>query len=291
MKIKKTKTNVKLLHATPLKIVDIAIGTCWDKQRDDNVIDTIRMDRVINKFHHASTAEHINYNFYIKNISRLLLQELARTRIASFSVKSSRYTLSELRKEESFITEFEFLPNDKVSVVVSDDEIERAFKYIRFIGNENIDKNSIVELEILRRNVVNNISNDVAKYNLPECYLTELTFTINVRSLQNFLSLRTNKTAHFEIRELAYELYKQLPEDHKFLFKDNLYFFNTELPNITKDKDFRSAVYGLDKENKIRNFILLFSYKDEILDKLIENYSIEELQEFVKTIGVILKEK
>jgi len=64
------------------------------------------------------------------------------------------------------------------------------------------------------------MSNDKAKYMLPEAYKTSLVWTINLRSLQNFLRLRTNKAALPEIRELAYGIYKKIPKEHKYLLID-----------------------------------------------------------------------
>ncbi len=58
---------------------------------------------------------------------------------------------------------------------------------------------------------------------MPESYKCELAWSINARSLQNFLNLRTNKAALWEIRELAYEIFVQLPDDHKYLFEEHLY--------------------------------------------------------------------
>ncbi len=194
--------NVRLLYNTPLKIADIAIGTCWDKQRDDDVIDLERMDRVANKFKHASTIEHVTYNFYIKGISRALLQELARHRMANISVKSTRYTLKELK---DFKTPIDFTLDFDKFLVSS--------------GNIDVDICSWSALLKLKTILENGTSNDRAKYCLPEAYKTELTWTINARSLQNFLHLRTAKAALWEIRDLANELYSVLPEDHKFLFK------------------------------------------------------------------------
>ena len=59
---------------------------------------------------------------------------------------------------------------------------------------------------------------DKAKFALPDAYKTELTWTINARSLQNFLYLRTSTAAMWEIRKLAYAVYDALPEDHKYLY-------------------------------------------------------------------------
>ncbi|MGP1506180.1 MAG: FAD-dependent thymidylate synthase [Campylobacter sp.] len=199
--------QVNLLNFTDLKICSHAIRTCWQSfDRGDNggEKDIELIDRVGNKFKHASTLEHLNYTFYISGISRACLQELARHRIASLSVKSTRYTLKELRNE----TEFEL------------GDFARASKYIVLTTNEAVDNASIKALENLREILQGQISLDIAKYCLIECYKTELTWTINARSLQNFIALRTSKSALWEIRNLAHEIYSALPNEHKFIFQD-----------------------------------------------------------------------
>ncbi len=81
---------------------------------------------------------------------------------------------------------------------------------------------SISALERARQLVVSGLSNDKVKFCLPECYKTELSWTINARSLQNFLALRTSKSALWEIRELASQIYLSLPSDHRYIFSDSL---------------------------------------------------------------------
>lgn len=96
--------EVKLLNHTPLSIADIAICKCYGNEpHSDKEKVKARINRVANVSKHASTIEHLNYSFDIDGISRACLQELARHRIASYTVKSSRYTLQELKKEECFI--------------------------------------------------------------------------------------------------------------------------------------------------------------------------------------------
>ncbi|MDO9208414.1 MAG: FAD-dependent thymidylate synthase, partial [Sulfuricurvum sp.] len=186
-----------------------AIRTCWqsfDKSDNGGEKDRELIDRVGNKFKHASTLEHIVYNFYIEGISRALLQELARHRMASLSVKSTRYTLKELKDELPF----------------SIDEKDRAEKYLTLTGVDMVDEMSIRALENLRTVLVAGISNDRAKYCLPESYKTELTWSINARSLQNFISLRSDKAALWEIRDLANMVFNTLPSDHRYLFENSL---------------------------------------------------------------------
>ncbi|CZE46152.1 FAD-dependent thymidylate synthase [Campylobacter geochelonis] len=199
--------EVKLLNYTPLLICSNAIRTCWqsfDKSDNGGEKDCELIDRVGNKFKHASTLEHLSYNFYIKGISRALLQELARHRMASLSVKSTRYTLKELKKESEF----------------KQGDFKNASRYIVLTGNEFVDNFSIQALENMRL-ILQEISTiDIAKYALPECYKTELTWSVNARSLQNFLTLRSSKAALWEIRNLANAIFQALPEEHKFIFED-----------------------------------------------------------------------
>ncbi len=119
--------QVTLLHSTPLYVAAVGIRKCWASEGNSDTIttgtsnsygidytlssdevvtgpkDKALIERIGNKNKHASTLEHLSYNFDIDGISRACLQELARHRISSFSVKSSRYTLKELKDEKCFI--------------------------------------------------------------------------------------------------------------------------------------------------------------------------------------------
>lgn len=241
--------KVTLLHSTPLYIASDGARTCWasqdksdtddikhdlfhntydDSPTDEEFIakwgiepsvtieigpkDLALIDRVCNQYHHSSIAEHVSFNFFIDGISRACLQELARHRMASLSVKSTRYTLKELKSEESFteytdINDQEYLPTGR----------ERAEQYLVMTTDERVNRYSILALDNLRDLLAAGISNDVAKYALPESYRTQLTWTINLRSLQNFLSLRTDHKALPEIQHLAHLIYDALPSDAQSL--------------------------------------------------------------------------
>lgn len=196
---------VKLINHTPLSVADIAICKCYgNTPHEDKDKVQARINRVANVSKHASTIEHISYSFDIDGISRALLQELARHRIASYTIKSSRYTLQELKKEIAFMS--------------TEHGKERASKYVVFTGNYSIDTAILFALDELRELVVEGIPNDLTKYCMPEAYKTSLVMTINARSLQNFLELRSSKHALWEIQELAKEIYNIIPDDHKFLY-------------------------------------------------------------------------
>ena len=240
--------TVKLLHNTPLWVASKAIRKCWaseDKSdtteeliylcptcnikgvhlddstwlcnneeckdfsnyyKEDNERtgpkDRELIHRVGNKNKHASTLEHINYTFDIDGISRACLQELARHRHASMSVKSTRYTLKEL-KEAKYTTQA------VMNFLVKVDEVTDEYNFYALCK--------------IREELKLGKSNDKVKYSLPEAYKTSLVWTINMRSLQNFLALRTNKAALWEIRDLANLIYNTLPEEHKYMYTEFIY--------------------------------------------------------------------
>jgi len=201
--------EVTLMHHTPLDVCAHAIRTCWqsfDKSDEGGERDRALIDRVGNKYKHASTLEHLVYTFYISGISRALLQELARHRVASLSVKSTRYTLKELKNLEPF----------------DEKDYTKAENFIVLTGNSFVDTASIKALNNLQDILKKGISNDIAKFCLPESYKTELTWTINARSLQNFIELRSNKSALWEIQTLANRLFQTLPKEHRYIFKDKI---------------------------------------------------------------------
>ena len=218
--------TVTLMQHSSLEVCAHAIRTCWqsfDKSDDGGDKDRDLINRVGNKFKHSSTLEHLTYTFYIAGVSRALLQELARHRIASPSVKSTRYTLKELKDEESFtdgMSAVELIKKYKnPEEVYTDKHMVRASKYLVFTNILGVDFSSVVALENLRLMLLDGVSNDKAKYCLPESYKTELTWTINARSLQNFISLRSTKAALWEIRDLSSVLYEALPQEHQYLFE------------------------------------------------------------------------
>ncbi len=214
--------KVSLIHNTPLEVAIMAIRICYDgMEKSDSHYGTIdqklhlgdkdkKLIKHIIANDHTSTIEHVSYNFLIEDMTRLCLQEHARHRIASNSVKSTRYTLNELKNEESFTKEG-----------INGVSILRASKYIRLTSMHSIDISSIKALEELRQLLsIDGIKIDQIKYALPESYLTKLVFTINARSLRNYLKLRTSNRAHFEIRELSNHIINALPKEHMILFED-----------------------------------------------------------------------
>ena len=169
------------------------VSSCGDKDKE-------LIERIGNKFKHKSVLEHLVYWFDIDGISRACLQELARHRTARLTVKSTRYTLKELKNNESLFAD--------------------RNKYLIFTANDAINSWNLKQLLNLQAALKHNVSNDIAKYCIPEAFKTRLQWQCDGRNLQCFLELRTSKDALWEIRELAKNIFEALPEEHKYLYKD-----------------------------------------------------------------------
>lgn len=216
--------SVSLLDYSSLSVCINAIRVCYDSfDKGDNggEKDLALIQKVGNVYKHSSVLEHLVYSYYIQGISRAVLQKIARHRIASLSVKSTQYTLNEFK---SIVLPFK----------INHYCVRLLSKYIVMLESESGINSQIVQLKLMQTYLRDKGINE-SKYLLPESYKTNLVMTINARSLQNLLNLRTPRSAHFpEVRVLAYLLYKNLPEDHKFIFTDFVHS-SEELENLIQE--------------------------------------------------------
>lgn len=196
-------------------------GISPDVYRTQGPKDRALIERVGNKLKHASILEQLVYFFDIDGISRGCLQELARHRTARLTVKSSRYTLNDLKDEPYFMNGW--CHTDSLQEVDwNENGYERASNYLVMTGDSRVDLCSIGALDNIISLLRAGISNDKVKFALPESFKTRLIWQIDGRNLQNFLQLRTAKDALWEIRILANEIYLALPEEHRYLYEASL---------------------------------------------------------------------
>lgn len=199
--------EVSLLNCANIETTALAIRKCADSEDKldsiANIIgdnDSALIRHCINNGHH-SVFEHIVYTFEIKNISRALLQELSRHRLASPSVQSTRWALKKLVKK------------------LKDGDFDKEAKYYLRQVDPVIDEQNIKQLKFVVDNV-DAFPNDKLKYALPEAFLTTEILTINVRSLWNLLNLRLSKRALWEFRELAKLMLYSARKEHPYLFEN-----------------------------------------------------------------------
>ena len=93
------KMKVKILAHTPEpeKLIAAAAKLCYSSSPVDEIMDGLT-DEAVEKFltklvdmGHESPIEHVSFTFMIDGVSRALLAQITRHRLASFSVRSQRY--------------------------------------------------------------------------------------------------------------------------------------------------------------------------------------------------------
>ena len=129
---------------------------------------------------HESVIEHASVTFLIEGVSRALLAQLTRHRIASFSVQSQRYV--DMTGFDAVIPE-SIAQSEALSVHYSSlmGEINGLYRSLRDAG----------------------VPKEDARMVLPNACETRLGMTMNCRELRHFFALRTCNRAQWEIRQLA----------------------------------------------------------------------------------------
>ncbi len=197
------KLRVRLLSHTPdaEKIIAAAAKLCYARADIDTVLDGLTPEKtesfleMLASLGHESPIEHISFTFGIENVSRALLAQITRHRIASFSVQSQRY-VAEDHFEFVLPPAIEANPEAKALYLETMDEL--AGRYARLTellmeGTEGsqADKKKAIE---------------DARFVLPNGCTTKMMVTMNARSLLNFFRLRCCNRAQWEIRELATQM-------------------------------------------------------------------------------------
>lgn len=198
--------KVKLIHLTPPKGVLAAIGKPY--RNESPSVDLVR--RICVSPHtgrpHESVLEHVGFTFDVLGSSRLELQEHMRHRLASPTVESTRFSLKKIVDLNLFspadvndrLLEELFVQPDFSCDKLSRIDVVRA-EYFRAVYRTVQTRSLLALAELIRQE----LPNDVAKYVVCEGLRTNFTWTVNLRSLLNFLELRDSQAAHFEIRHIA----------------------------------------------------------------------------------------
>lgn len=205
--------KVKFIASTPEpeKLVAAAARFCYSPADYDTIMDGLTEDKTADfikmlvEMGHESPVEHASFTFAIEGVSRSLLAQITRHRIASFSVQSQRYV-----KENHFayVTPPEIENNDeaKAFYVKTMDEIQQSYvklsdilyeKHLAEIGGADIPGN---------KSKARRMAIEDARFVLPNACETKIMMTMNVRSLYNFFKLRCCNRAQWEIRDLAWKM-------------------------------------------------------------------------------------
>lgn len=220
--------NVELLQYNPdsQKIVAASAKLCYSSSEIKGILDGLDTEKTMSfierlmSMGHESPLEHISFTFGIEGVSRSLLAQLTRHRIASYSVKSQRYVKEgrfefiipkEIEADEKAKQIFLSAMEDDVKAYNSLTEIlfEKHYNDMIKTGMDEKKAKSTAEKKAI----------EDARYVLPNACETKLIATFNARSLLNFFNHRCCERAQWEIRDLASEMLKLVKEICPVIFK------------------------------------------------------------------------
>ena len=210
--------KVTLIEHTPNpeKTIAIAAKLCYSNTDLEYLTDNLTEEKInsfiemLSEIGHESPIEHVSFTFGIEGVSRALLAQITRHRIASFSVQSQRY----VKNKDDFYLPKEIEENTLAKEIYNE-SINQSFEsYIKLVDilQESYIKKGIKDAE---KKAIEN-----ARFVLPNACETKMIVTMNVRSLKNFFKLRCCNRAQDEIREVADEMLRLCKEVSPILFKN-----------------------------------------------------------------------
>lgn len=196
---------VKLLKFTnePEKTCAIAGRLCYSAVGIEELTEKLSKEKIedilkrIIKSGHLSVLEHSSFTFGIEGVSRALLAQLTRHRIASFSVQSQRYV--------KFKNGVDFVIPPSIE---KDKNLLKEYKEFLKTSQECYTK--LVNAGILAED---------ARYVLPNASATKIILTMNARELRHFFALRCCNRAQWEIRDMACRMLKLAKDAAPVLFE------------------------------------------------------------------------
>ena len=219
--------KVEILSCTPdgEKLIAAAAKLCYSSAEISDLWDgltpekTERFLTMLGDLGHASPFEHVSITFGIEGVSRAVLAQITRHRIASFSVQSQRY----VNKEQfTYIIPpaIEECEEAKEEFLKAMEEDRQHYIRLAEILTEKHVKRLIAEGmdEKQAQKVASKQVFEDARGVLPNACDTTIIMTMNVRSLYNFFSLRCCNRAQWEIRQLATEMLRLARNTYPLLF-------------------------------------------------------------------------
>lgn len=209
------KMKVALLAYTPNpeKVVAAAAKLCYSNSGIDDLLNGLTEDKskefveMLASLGHESPTEHVSFTFAIEGVSRALLAQITRHRLASYSVQSQRYVRLE---NFDYVCPPEVLQDENAKVAFDEAMQNEADNYNRIAeilkeGHKNkLMSEGLSEKEALRK--AEKLAIEDARFVLPNACTTKMIVTMNTRSLMNFFHHRLCTRAQWEIRQLADEM-------------------------------------------------------------------------------------
>jgi len=217
--------NKKVLNAGEVNLIDFigddlsivnAARVSFASQENEITDKSIGLINYLIKNKHATPFEHVVFKFHVK-CPIFVAREWFRHRWSSFNEMSMRYYVPEkidyfypdkedVRTQVGKPGAYSFEPMKFPEAAHS--ELTRQFEIVYSTA------------EKAYRHLLNiGIAKELARSVLPVGQYTEFIWTVNARSLMNFLSLRNDENAQLEIAKFAFEIEEMfasiLPSTHK----------------------------------------------------------------------------
>ena len=222
--------NVELVAYTPMpqKVIAAAAKMCYSPADAGTILEglteekTERFLEMLTQIGHESPIEHASFTFAIEGVSRSLLAQITRHRLASYSVQSQRYVKIK-EGAFSFVTPPE-IAKDPEAMELYQRSMERCYQDYLALADRlqarhtrELMETGLSEKEAKKR--AEKMAIEDARYVLPNACETKLMVTMNARSLYNFFRLRCCNRAQWEIRELAWQMLRLCREAAPVLFE------------------------------------------------------------------------
>ena len=207
----RVQPHVTLIRHTlsPEELVALSARLCYSRATVDDLSQRVAasdqsafVERIMS-MGHESVLEHASFTFAMEGVSRVLLAQLTRHRLASFSVQSQRYV--------SYAGGFNYILPPQIEALgaeaVAEYDRQMAEMHRWYLGwQEKLQKGEG--------------GNEDARFVLPGACETRLIVTMNVRELRHFFSLRMCARAQWEIRAVATQMHRMCLEVAPMLFAD-----------------------------------------------------------------------
>lgn len=179
------KVTLTRVTTDPILAIEEAASNCYDSEPTSDG----RIMRDCYRSGHHSVLEFADFTFHIEGVSRALLAQLTRHRLANFAVRSQRYCSENGFK---YVIPQKIRDNAEALVCYADimAAIESSYTKLQNLGIENED----------------------ARFVLPNACDTILEVKMNTRELIHFMNERLCIRAQWEIRQLAQMMKKCVAE-------------------------------------------------------------------------------
>ena len=164
-----------------------------------------KLIRYLMKNEHHTPFEKIVFEFHVK-CPIFVARQWFRHRIGSFNEASARYKEFEWETYQPKEWRLQDTKNKQGSTGILD---ESDTMKVQYMVNQAYDIAHRAYLEMIDKGV----AREVARIVMPVGIYTEFFWTVNFRSLLNFLKLRTDAHAQYEIRQYANEILHILEMD------------------------------------------------------------------------------